>query len=287
MTEPDEYPRNLVALRAGADRHIGAAGFIDHAARIRGARSVALGRSVSIARTITPIPSLARDGRPNLVLQKEITGNLGALAHAEDRLDVACHGEDLTHIDAMNHLGYDGNWFPGVADFLLSPGIEAWSDTGFVTRGVLFDIPRTRGCAYIKADNPVTSDELDDIEAAFPIDVQRGDAVLLYAGRDQFDLRQTTEASYAAVDASVARWLADRGVSVLCWDMCDLPREDDRDVGPHHLIWAMGLAIVDNCDFAQLVPTMRSNDRYDGMFIAAPLPLVGATGSLVNPLIVL
>jgi hypothetical protein len=53
------------------------------------------------------------------------------------------------------------------------------------------------------------------------------------------------------------------------------------------LLWAIGLVLVDNCDFSSLVPAMRGASSATGQFIVAPLRIERATGCNVNPLVIL
>ncbi len=49
---------------------------------------------------------------------------------------------------------------------------------------------------------------------------------------------------------------------------------------------AMGLVLLDHCCVEQLASKCRGLGRYEFLFVAAPLPLEGGTGSPVNPLAV-
>ncbi|MBA2464105.1 MAG: cyclase family protein [Nocardioidaceae bacterium] len=49
-------------------------------------------------------------------------------------------------------------------------------------------------------------------------------------------------------------------------------------------IAAMGLVLLDFCSVEQLARTCRELGRYEFLFVAAPLPVQGGTGSPVNPL---
>jgi len=52
-------------------------------------------------------------------------------------------------------------------------------------------------------------------------------------------------------------------------------------------IVAMGIHLIDNCDFEALADQCESMGRADFMLVLAPLILKGGTGSPVNPLAVL
>jgi kynurenine formamidase len=84
--------------------------------------------------------------------------------------------------------------------------------------------------------------------------------------------------------------LAERGISLLGGD-------GDSDVRPsptpgihspiHILaITAMGLPLLDNLDLEELGAACAEEDRYQFMFVVAPLNIPRGTGSPVNPLAV-
>jgi hypothetical protein len=55
----------------------------------------------------------------------------------------------------------------------------------------------------------------------------------------------------------------------------------------HMLIWAIGLALVDNCDLGTAARLMSETRRSSGLLCVSPLAIRGATGSLVNPILIL
>ena len=54
----------------------------------------------------------------------------------------------------------------------------------------------------------------------------------------------------------------------------------------HLLNWAIGLALIDHCDFERAVESLRAAERSVGMLVVSPLKIEGDTGCLVNPLLV-
>ena len=82
-----------------------------------------------------------------------------------------------------------------------------------------------------------------------------------------------------------AEWLAEHDVAVLGWDFHDAHHPEEPAVSAHLLIWAVGLLVVDNCDFSRLIPDARKFGRWEGALVLAPLLNVGATGCSVNPVV--
>jgi kynurenine formamidase len=89
---------------------------------------------------------------------------------------------------------------------------------------------------------------------------------------------------------SLAAWLRERGVAAFGSD-------GGNEVYPsvvlgvgapfHHLLLnSMGMPLFDNLDLAQLAQAALTRSRWTFLFVAAPVPIRGASGSLVNPIAV-
>jgi kynurenine formamidase len=65
------------------------------------------------------------------------------------------------------------------------------------------------------------------------------------------------------------------------------PNGVGMDWAVHAALYAFGTALVDNALLEPLAAACAERQRYDFMFIAAPLPVAGGTGSPVNPLAIL
>jgi kynurenine formamidase len=90
------------------------------------------------------------------------------------------------------------------------------------------------------------------------------------------------------IGLSAARWVAEHDVSVVCWDFQDTINPSEPRYALHGLIWAIGQIIVDNCDFSGLRAAVREGRASSvDAFALAALPITGATGSAVNPLVIL
>jgi hypothetical protein len=67
--------------------------------------------------------------------------------------------------------------------------------------------------------------------------------------------------------------------------MLDAYSPDEQPFSLHLLIWAQGLALIDNCELGAAREAMRSKREKTGLIMVAPLKIPGATGSVVNPLL--
>jgi kynurenine formamidase len=294
MASHIEWLRGLASQRRfGAWDRIGTANLIDSAARSRARCSIDTGGSVALARTLSgdaAVPGLEMEvilnQRPNV-----FPGYTGT-----DRVVLQCHDRAITHLDALNHISVDGEWYCGWAlDDPAGPSVRDLAEAELFTRAVYLDIGAVRGTAW--ADAPVTADDIEKAIAECEISFRPGDALLIDMGRDCFeqDGRHMVSQGSAPADymqpgigLSAARWVAEHDVSVVCWDFQDAINPSEPRYALHGLIWAIGQIIVDNCDFSGLRAAVRGGRASSvGAFALAALPITGATGSAVNPLVIL
>jgi len=276
--------------RTGTLRHI------DVEARRRAVQSIIDNETYSLSR---PIELGAREGalygsisidgstfsygsvRPEAPI--EVTSVIAGV----DTSKIDAHGHQQTHIDALNHLGRHGSWYGGHSvDDEAAPSLIDLAKTPIVTRAVVADVPAARGTDWVDPSEPVTGDDINRALAASKVNFEPGDALLLYMGRDRYEAQGNTvragDGSVPGAGWDVSRWIVEHQVSVLCWDLQDAVCATEPFLAVHLLIWAIGQIIVDNCHLADVA---RSN-RASGMLVIALPPLPGATGFLVNPVIV-
>jgi kynurenine formamidase len=280
---------------------LGSANFIDDAARKRAADSIRTGRCVSLARPL----HISHDTRPGESLltveisRRETSTNArgvdfgcGTVNSASDVLHVAAHGQRQTHLDGLNHYGRRGMWYSGFAvDDPEGPEISDLATHMLFTRGVLVDIPAVRGTSWVQPDQPVNERDIDGALQAAGVTFEPGDALLLYLGRDRYEaaghrMDLVGGAQMPGAGPGAARWIVEHGVSLLCWDFLDAVCDSEPSIPVHLLIWAIGLLLVDNCDFGRVVDEARSGGSSVGGLVVAPPPLPQVTGCLVGPLFV-
>jgi kynurenine formamidase len=200
------------------------------------------------------------------------------------------------------HMMVDGKGYNGVSmeDINAQGGcpkgsINALKD-GVVTRAILFDATRLPGKAtprgWLDPGTAIHREDLEALEKLERVKVSAGDVILLYTGR--WKRRAAlgpwpNTAGFAGYHADVAYFLKERGVSFIGGD-------GPNDVSPtglpptvtnplHRLaLVAMGVDIFDNLDFERAVEQARRLNRYEFLFMAAPLRIDKGTGSPLNPL---
>jgi len=275
------------ARRFGAGDRRGSLNLIDAAARGRCRAAVRSGSSVDLARPLTPGTSNRGDGRETFRLEVFYTD--GPIGMGSDHLELDCHGVGNTHLDGLNHIALDQTFYGGYrVDDPAAPSIVELAAGGIATRAVHVDIPAARQTPWVEADRPVTGADIDRALSRAGVVFEPGDALLLDMGRDRFEAagQEMPAEQRPGVGADGARWIEAHGVSVVCWDFLDAFAPDEPRAPVHMLNWAIGLVLVDNCDFARLRAALPAGQA-TGALVVGPLPIAGATGCNVNPVVVL
>jgi kynurenine formamidase len=281
--------------RWGSDDQAGTVNLITPEKRRQAAALVRAGISLSLSRPLDGTPG-PLNPRPFLHFMETREHDFG-WETTRDFIAMPCHAYTNTHIDALGHIAKDDQLWGGrsVSQSLRFDGlhwgsVEMWKD-GIVTRGVLLDIPHHRGGSYVSRDQPVHGWELDDICAEHNLVLSSGDALLVYCGRDKWEDDEdpaTVGSSRPGLHASCLKFIRDRDVSVLVWDMLDArPAGYPAPWTIHIAIQKFGLAVIDSADLSQLSSICSKDNTYEFMFVASPLLIGGGTGSPINPLVIL
>jgi kynurenine formamidase len=277
--------------RWGADDQIGAVNLITPEKRVTAAGLVRSGRAVSMSREFPKNPA---PNNPNPAQHFMKLIDRGDGGGALDYYGVSYHGQASTHLDSLCHvwnengmwngrqpaeeIGYDGAKFGAITN---------WS-SGIITRGVLLDVPRFRARAYVTQDAPIHGWELEDVAHSQGIQLEPGDAMVVYGGREAWDRENPqwgSGSSRPGLHASCLPFIRDNDVSLLVWDMMDLaPNGYDVAWSVHGVIFAYGVGLVDNALLEPLAAACAEEHRYEFMFMALPLVVVGGTGSPLNPI---
>jgi kynurenine formamidase len=288
------------AGRWGKDDRLGALNLITPEKRRAAAKLVEDGVAVSLAHDVLETAS-PDNPTPFEQTMTATGGPENPTSYAMDKYAVAYHGFAQTHVDALCHVFYQGKMYNGVARATASAegckelDVTAMRD-GVVTRGVLVDIAWLRGVDYLEPGTPIYPDELDAWEKKTGITIGAGDALLLRTGRwarrEEKGAWGGTEGA-AGLHASCAPWLRKRDVAVLGSDAGSdvVPSGVEGAQGlylPIHeiAIVALGVPIIDNADLERAADEARKRNRWEFLFVLAPLRVVGGTGSPANPIAV-
>jgi kynurenine formamidase len=206
---------------------------------------------------------------------------------------VVLSGHTGTHLDAIGHVAEHGQLHGGLDAVqqqvggrgLRQLGIEAVDP--IVARGVLLDVPAHRGVDLLPGGSAITADELAAVSARQGVEVRAGDVVLIRTGwlRHWGDpaAYRGDETGEPGPDAGAAEWLAERGIVATGTDTIAFearPRGGSALAAHGVLIARHGIHILEIVNLEEL-----ARDRvYTFLFVAAPLKIVGATGSPVRPI---
>lgn len=210
------------------------------------------------------------------------------------------HGYDVTHLDSLAHLFWDGKMYNGAPASLVSDrqgalkhDVLAVSD-GVITRGVLLDIARLRGVDVLEADDQVYPEDLEAAEEAAGVRLEPGDVLLMRTGEGRARREQKRDYNpnkpRSGFQAACLPWLHERGIAMIGSDVAqDCSPAGYRTVHmPIHMVGivAMGLWLIDNCQLEDLADTCAKLGRWEFQFALAPIRFQGVTGSPTNPIAV-
>ncbi len=259
---------------------------------------VRTGRVFSLAQVISdrlPVPGhrggvqhfMGRDGGDYAAGAKRP----GGFQFAEDTVILPLHLG--THVDALCHAWCEDclyNGFPGntvrSTTRALRCGVEKMPPS--VTRGVLLDVVRLRGQPAVPGD-AIGRAELQAAASQAGVSLRDGDAVLIRTGwlESQDPRRGVDFNAEPGIDVEAALWLAESGVALVGADnfaIETLPFPPGAVFPVHQrLIRDYGVPLLEGV----VLQPLAAAGATEFLFVAAPLPIAGATGSPVAPVAVL
>lgn len=208
-----------------------------------------------------------------------------------NELLVLC-GHSGTHLDALSHASVRGRLHGGrrADDVESHEGMRAFgveTVAPLVARFVLFDLATETGGPPLPPGHAVTARDLGTLAAKGGLLPARGDVALVRTGWgslwDRPRRYEGEEGGIAGIDASAAEWLAEHGVVAIGADNLtvevEAPGAKDLPVHAFCLV-ERAIYLLENLFLEELA---RVGAR-EGLFVAAPLKLVGATGAPVRPI---
>lgn len=291
--DPAVYERWKTELsnwgRWGADDELGTLNLITPEKRREAAALVVEGVSVSLAADADTVEAV---DNPN-PWEHEMLGI------ASDRIAVNYHGIAHSHLDALGHINDDGVFYNGYRpdpDDVVANGHPKESihnvKNGVFTRGVLIDIPRLKGVPYLEPGTPIYVEDLEAWEDQVGIRVGPGDALFVRTG---VWARRAAEGPWlrgrapggrsAGLHPSVIPWLKERDVAIMGSDHPHYVSPSNLPGAVHDFaLLYLGMSLFDNLDLEALGEAAERQGRWEFLLTAAPLPIVGGTGSPINPI---
>ena len=283
----------------GALDEIGALNLITTDEVVQAAGLVRQGRVLSLAQPLsrnTAVPSL-RPGFQHFMTRDggDYAGGApakGGFQFADDTVVMPLHIG--THLDALCHVWCDDQLYNG------HPGTGTTSTAGakrcgidkvpaIVTRGVLLDIVALNGGPLLPGQS-IGRAELVRAGEQAGVTLRQGDAVLIRTGWQEAQKgvppREVDFNIEPGIDVEAALWLATSGVAMVGADNYAIEAMPfpAGTVFPVHqrLIRDFGITLLEGLVLEPLAQTGIAQF----LFVAAPLPIVGGTGSPITPVAV-
>jgi kynurenine formamidase len=278
---------------------MGTLNLITDAKRSEAAALVKEGISVSCSRLI--VPELASDVTtiPPLHYMIRAGDTVPAVGGGgtSDFLGFSYHGLTISHLDALCHQTWNAKLYNGFDPAEVNSETKAnvlnidVAKNGIITRGVMLDIAKVRGVDWLESGEGVFVEDLEAAEKAQNVRLGEGDALMLRLGWYKRRLEKGAPASgRPGLHAETLPWLKERGISIVAGDASqDADPSGYPTIGlPIHRVGivGMGLWLIDAANCEELAAVCERLNRYEFMFIVAPLRFKNATGSPTNPLAV-
>ena len=294
--------------RWGPDDELGTLNFIGPeelkaaAALVRKGKSISLGldfnfhgpQNTGWGNRFNPIHTMLATGTD------AVAGNqdAGMCRYADDMVTMPL--QCGTQWDALGHVFYgDKMWNGYDAKLVDSTGAKKNSidktRSKMVGRGVLLDVARFKGGDYLADGYGISSADLDACAKAQGVEIRRGDFVIVRTGQMQQRLSAGAWGTYAAGDApglrfETAEWMHRREIAAICTDTwgCEVrPNEVIDAFQPWHwvVIPMLGITMGEIFNLQELADDCKEDGVYEFFFCAPSLPITGAVGSPINPIV--
>jgi kynurenine formamidase len=207
----------------------------------------------------------------------------------EDVLVIASHNQ--THMDALCHVYHRDRLYNGFGVDTVTTSQGA-SRCGIdkarhvVGRAVHLDLPGYLGVDALEAPHVITGAELEACASSQGVQVRPGDVLLVRTGWIEAYLASPDPARLgmqAGLGLDACEFVRDHDVSAVGADNSAveaIPFDRGSFLGVHvELLVNLGVPLIEHLVLGQLA----ADSVHECLFVAAPLPVRGGTGSPVNP----
>lgn len=258
------------------------------------------GVSVSLGHFVTEEEAIdSQTFAPTEHWMTRVDPNTGEVLFALDAMSFSMHDGQLSHMDALCHYRTerDGEFliFNGYPQNLDQNGCKDLAidrmGAGYVTRGVLIDMPLLRGVEWLEPSTPIYASDLEAWEEFAGVTVESGDVLLVRTGRWA---KRAQEGPWdyagggAGLHASVLPWLRQRGVAMLVGDAVNdvQPSGVEGVRRPIHQLTQVfiGLPLVDNGYLEDVAREAAQRERWAFMVSWQITKVPGGTAGPFNGL---
>lgn len=256
------------------------------------------GVSVSLAHFVTEEEAMdSQTFGPTEHWMTSVDPATGLPRFALDAVSFSLHDGMLSHLDALCHYRteIDGEFviFNGYPQNLDADGCKDLAIDrmagGYVTRGILVDMPLMRGVDWLEPSTPIYVSDLEEWEEFAGVTVSPGDVLIVRTGRWA---KRDQEGPWAygqggaGLHASVLPWLHERGVALLVGDAVNdvQPSGVEGINRPVHQLTQvnLGLPLVDNGYPENVAREAARLQRWEFMVSWQIPEIVGGTAAPFN-----
>jgi kynurenine formamidase len=250
---------------------------------------------------------LVRHGAQRYVIRDKSSYDAGRIKETPGGMQSAddvmfCFLQGSTQYDALGHVWYDGELWNGYPAETTIGGLARVSvlpiaERGVVGRGVLLDMARHRGKERLDPGEPYSHEDLLACAAAQGVEIRKRDIILVRTG--YLSLFYTDRAKFAEdvrmpgleYSRELVEWFHEMEIPSIGNDTFgnEVLTDPDRVDCPLHcaLMRNLGVTFAEVLWLEGLAGGCLEHSQYDFMYVAAPLKVVAAAGSPVNPVAIL
>jgi kynurenine formamidase len=296
----------------GPDDEIGTLNFTEPEDIIAAAQLIKKGKVISLALNFdssgpqgakTKYPAMGRTNPIHTMLRTGTDAYSGVLDKrgiraADDMVTMPL--QCGTQWDGLGHVFYEDTMWNGydvrevTSAGAQKCGIEKTKNK-MVGRGILLDIPRTKGLERLDDGYGITCQDLDDAAKNHGVEVKRGDFVIVRTGQMEACQKIGSWDGYPGGDApgfafETLEWIQQNEIAAIASDTwgCEVrPNESEEGINqPWHWITIpiMGITMGEIFSLKEIGDDCAEDGVNEFMFVAPAIPITGAVGSPINPL---
>ena len=225
----------------------------------------------------------------------------GGAHYADDHM--TCFLQGSTQYDALGHVWYDGQIWNGydsktTIGGLAKASVMAIAEKGVVGRGILLDMARFRGKEVLDVAETFTHEDLMACAKAQGTEIRKNDILVVRTGWIAKFYKVSREEFYGnfvepglTYSPELVHWFHDMEIPNLVTDTIANEVTVDPVTGvvlPLHnaLMRNLGVTLTEISWLDDLAADCAADGQYTFLYVAAPLKVVNATGSPVNPVVI-
>jgi len=197
-----------------------------------------------------------------------------------------------THIDTFNHFGYRGEIWNNFNE-KEHLGSRHWNKCGpenypiIIARAVFLDVAAAKGVDMLPDSYGIGKDDLEETMKKQGVSIQEGDIIMIRTGRmTVWPDREKYETNSPGINVEGAEYLAGLGAMMIGADNIALeqapsPERDNYFPVHTYLFSEVGIPIIE----LMWLEELSKEEIYELGFIGKAMPIVGATGAPLQPIV--